>query len=115
MRGSQLDRRITILAAVLVQEQTFGSIEETWATYAGADRIAAQVQDLLPAKAETAEGGLRLARRTSRVRIRYRAGVTAAMRIVLHGSTDETLQIVGQPAELGRREWLEFVVERASS
>lgn len=111
----RLDRRITIQALTVTQDQTYGSVSESWATFGTASRIAAQVQDLLPAKAETSERGLRLSRRTSRVRIRYRSGVTSDMRIVLHGATDETLMIVGAPAEIGRREWLEFVVEKASS
>lgn len=84
-----------------------------WTTFAA--RIPAQVQDALPSKSESVQQGLRIATRPARIRIRYRAGITSDMRIIVHGATDRTMQITAGPAEIGRREWLEFMAEEFSS
>jgi head-tail adaptor len=115
MRGSQLDRRITIQANTPLQSASSGSMVDSWATFNSLARIPAQVQDQLPSKAESTDNGLRQAKRIARVRIRYVAGITSAMRFVLHGESDVTMQIISQPAEIGRREWLEFMAESYST
>lgn len=115
MRGSQLDRRITIQANTPTQDSEYGTVVEGWATFAGAARIPAQVQDTLPSKSEATADGLRLAKHTARVRIRYLAGVTADMRVIVHGESDRTMTIIAGPAEIGRREWLEFMCEDFTS
>lgn len=84
--------------------------------------VAAEVQDMLPSRGERLADGINVATRPARVRIRYRADITAAMRILVghyvEGDdgepvwhTDRTAQIITVPAELGRREALEFMVE----
>lgn len=112
MRGSQLDRRITIEAPATV-DGDYGPQPGGWTSFAA--RIPAQVQDTLPGKFESVQQGLRIAAWPARVRIRYLAGVTSAMRIIVHGATDRTMHITAGPAEIGRREWLEFVVTEFSS
>jgi head-tail adaptor len=80
----------------------------------------ANVQDVLPSRGERQAEGINMAARPARVRMHYRSDVTAAMRFVLGATVDgETvdcssariMQIVSGPAELGRRQGVEFMVE----
>lgn len=112
MTPGQLDRRITIQQKTVTQDPDYGTEVTSWTTFAS--RIAAQVQDVLPSKSESVQQGIRVATRPARVRIRYRTGITSDMRVVVHGTTDRTMQIVGGPAEIGRREWTELVCEEYS-
>jgi len=112
MRAGQLDSRVTIERPTSADAgdgygpQPRGSF---------ATRVPAQVQDALPSKSETVQDGLAVATRPARLRIRYLRGITSAMRITLHGETDVVFQIVGGPAEIGRREWLEMTIEQYST
>jgi SPP1 family predicted phage head-tail adaptor len=115
MRGSQLDKRITIERKSVTQDPDYGTDVITWAAITNGTRVPAQFQDVLPSKAESTRDGLRVAILPARVRIRYRSDVTADMRVIFHGASDRTMQIVGGPAEIGRREWLEMVCEAYSS
>ncbi|PKV47990.1 head-tail adaptor [Janthinobacterium sp. 61] len=112
MRAGQLDRRITIERPGVIDGE-YGPQPGGWVQVAG--RVPAQVQDALPSKSETVEDGLAVATRPARLRMRYLRGITSAMRITLHGDTDVIFQIVGGPAEIGRREWLEMTIEQYST
>lgn len=112
MTPGPLDRRITIQQKTVTQDPDYGTEVTSWTTFAS--RIAAQVKDALPSKSESVQQGIRVATRPARVRIRYRSGITSDMRVVVHGATDRTMQIVGGPAEIGRREWTELVCEEYS-
>lgn len=109
MRGGQLDRRITLQR----QEQSdlgdgYGMQPGEWVDVFS--RLPAQVQDALPSRTETEQNGLRQADRPSRVRMRYMRGVTPDMRVVVHNEVDDIYQIDSPPAEIGRREWIEFTI-----
>ena len=67
----------------------------------------AEVQGAPPSRGERLADGISVSQRPARVRIRYRDDVTSDMRFVMGG---RIMQIVGGPAELGRREALEFMV-----
>jgi head-tail adaptor len=112
MRAGTLRNRITIEANVLVDDPDYGPQPGTWQPIAS--RIPAEVQDVLPSKSERVTQGIRVATQPARIRIRYRAGITSDMRVIVHGPTDRTMQIVGGPAVLGRREGLEMVCEEYS-
>ena len=71
----------------------------------------ANVKDALPSRAEKLGEGINMAARPARVRMRFRDDVTADMRFVMG---KRIMQIVSGPAELGRREALEFMVEEYS-
>jgi head-tail adaptor len=75
----------------------------------------AQIQDALPSRAESVLQGLAVARDQSRVRMRWIEGVDSTMRIVELDGRQRTLQIIGGPAELGRREFMELMCEQYSS
>lgn len=77
-------------------------VEEVWAS----------VQDMLPSRGERMAEGVNVASRPARVRMRYRADVSPSMRIVMGA---RVMQITSLPAELGRREGIEFMVEEYSS
>lgn len=85
----------------------------------------ADVQDVLPSNAERDERlaeGSNTSTRTSRVRLSYRSGLDSNMRILVgrnlkgadgepYWKTDRVMQIVTVPAEIGRRDGLEFMAE----
>jgi head-tail adaptor len=121
MHAGQLDRTIYIQQNVGIQDTTYGTTVDNWVSIvneAGSPtvprKIWAQFQDVLPSRSDSVRQGLEVARNQSRVRIRYRSDVTSAMRVV-DCETGTVYQIVGGPATLGRRQWLEMVVERFSS
>ena len=122
MRAGQLDRRITIERKVVTQDATYGSEIITWTPLVvlpGSPTVAASlwanVVDVQPSRSEAVKQGLSVATNQTRVTIRYRSDVDSSMRITVHGDTDVVYQIVGGPAMLGRKEWLEMMFERYSS
>lgn len=113
MKAGDLDRRITIQRPVRLVDPLYGPQPGGWEDVAA--RVPAQVRDELPSNAETVEGGLALASRPARVRIRYMRGLSSDMRIIVHNEVDAVFQIVGGPAEIGRREWIEFTIKAFST
>jgi SPP1 family predicted phage head-tail adaptor len=105
----KLDRRISIDRRVGTQDATFGAATPSWVLLA---TVWAEVKATAPSRSEAVRMGLETARNQSRVRIRWRDDVDSTMR-VRFGS--RILQIVGGPAELGRREFLEMVCEENST
>lgn len=104
----RLDRRIRIERPV--SDDSFaGAGAGSWVLVA---EVAAEIKDMLPSRGERLADGINIATRPARVRIRWREGVTPAMRFVMG---ERIMQIVGGPAELGRREALEFMVEDYST
>lgn len=109
MNAGKLNRRVTILRRIEVQDTTYGGFVATWSTLA---TVWAEVQDMLPSRAERMAEGVEIARRPCRVRMRYRSDVTSAMRLRIDG---REYRIVGGPAELGQREGIEFVAEHLTT
>ena len=112
MKAGKLDREITILhfAESTTQDPLYGTVIVTeWLPLA---TVWAEVQDMLPSRGERLVEGINIARRPCRVRMRYRNDITSAMRIRI--GTRE-LRIIAGPAELGRREGLEFMAEELST
>ncbi len=104
INADKLERRIRIDRPVS-DEALDGAGSGEWEPLA---TVWASVQDALPSRGERLAGGINVTARPARVRMRYRSDVTAAMRFVMG---DRVMQIVAGPAELGRREGLEFMVE----
>lgn len=104
-----LDRRVTIQRKVVTQDASYGSEVVTWGVLAV---VWAELRDVPPGRSETIRQGLQQARNQTRVRMRYRADVDSSMRIV---DGTRVLQIIGGPAELGRREFLEVMTEAYST
>lgn len=103
------DRRITIEHRTVVKDPVYGTNVSKWVPLI---KVWAQVRDVLPSRAENIDQNVSLQRRPARVRIRYRDGITADMRIIYQG---RTLEIVSGPVELGRKEALEMMVQELST
>lgn len=113
MRAGRLDRRVSFDYKSVEQEASYGTEVITWLRLG---TFWAEVQDVLPSRSESVAQGLAVARNQTRLRLRWRADLTSAMRVVVHGDTDVVYQIVGGPAEVGgRKEMLEMVLEKYSS
>lgn len=115
-RLGRLDRRVRIEKPVASGSFT-GAGKGSWATVAD---TRASIQDALPSRGERLADGLNATTRPARVRMRYRDDVSASMRLVLLRydtdaaawvATDRVMQITTVPAELGRRDGLEMMVE----
>jgi head-tail adaptor len=72
----------------------------------------ADVQDKLLSHGENLADGMNISNRPARVRMRWRADVSADMRLVMGA---RVMQIVSEPAEIGNRAGIEFMVESAST
>lgn len=106
------DTLITFQERTGTQDAGTGAWSYEWEDIAGEPTEWAEVQDILPSRAEDVADNIDLARRPCRVRMLYRDDITGEMRITFDG---RTLQIVSGPAELGRRDGLEMVCEEMST
>jgi head-tail adaptor len=118
MKKGPLNRRIRIERPL--PDQSFdGAGSGTWEPVA---EVWANVQDAIPSRGERLADGINVAARPARVRIRYRPGINSSMRALighyvkddddqLAWVTDRTVQLITEPAELGTRDGLEFMVE----
>ena len=106
--ASQMNRRVRIERPV-ADPSLDGPGSGTWVLVA---EVAANVQDALPSRGERLADGINVASRPARVRLRYRNDVTSIMRFVMGA---RVMQIIAGPAEIGRREAIEFMVEDYSS
>lgn len=111
MQAGRLDIRVRIEHFTTTLDPDYNTEVKTWAEFA---TVWAQVQDVLPSKAETIQNAVEIAERPSRVRMRYLAGIRPDMRLVILGGgveSDQICEIVAGPAELGRREGIELLVK----
>lgn len=109
MKAGKLDRRIRIDRPVVTKDPSYGTSQTVWQPFL---TVWAQVQDVLPSRAESVDDSISIQRRPARVRIRYREDITADMRVIYKG---RVMEIISGPAELGRREGLEMMVEELST
>jgi head-tail adaptor len=103
------DTLITFQSRTASQNATYGSSTYAWANLASNPTEWAEVQDILPSRAENISDGIDMRRRPCRVRTLYRSDITGDMRIVFDS---RTLKIVSGPVELGRRDGLEMLCEQ---
>lgn len=104
--------RITFQQRTGTQHAGTGAWTYTWADLASNPHELAEVQDVLPSRAESVADGINIQRRPARIRTLYRDDITSDMRVKIG---DRVLEIVAGPAELGRREGLEMVCEELST
>ncbi len=113
MQIGKLDQRIRIERPQVVTDADYGPQSgTTWVEYV---TVWAQVQDVIPSKGEEQGAGMRVGVGRSRIRTRYLNGITSDMRVVQIHRGNRLLQIVTPPAELGRKDGLEFMAENFSS
>ena len=95
-----------------VRDPKYGTPTANWSLVV---EIWARVEDTKPGKTDATKGGIRLARDSATVWIRYRAEVTSDMRIVELSGRRRTLSITGGPASINGGTEMEFTVERFSA
>lgn len=81
-------------------------------TWVPVDEVWASVVDMLPSRGERLAGGINVAARPARVRMRARDDVTPDMRFVMG---ERVMQIVAGPALIRQRSGVEFMVEDYTS
>lgn len=109
----RLDEQVTIEQRAMARDPDYGTEIETWIVVA--DRIWANVQDVLPARsAESATNGMLTGITRARLRIRIDDRINGAMRATLHGKGNRLMQIVAGPALLDDRRHVEFMLEGSS-
>ena len=123
MRMGIYNREITILRKEVTIDSQFGTEVVDWVPLSllpgspeVAERFSAEVVDVMPSRNENVlRTELTIARNFVRVRIRWRSDVDSTMRVVVHGDTDRTLEIIGGPSEVGgRKVALEMACEEIS-
>ena len=106
-----LDTRIRFERKSVTQDPVYGTEVISWVPQA---TVWAEVQDVLPTRqqAEQMRSGVQVSLARSRVRIRYRTDINATMRCWI-GTI--AFNVVSEPAEIGRHEFMELLIERAST
>lgn len=95
-----------------------GAGSGTWELVVGP--IWARIEDMRPSRGERLADGINVTARPAKVLMRWRTGITSAMRICVLKKVgddyviDRILQIVAGPAEIGNRDELEFMCEEYS-
>lgn len=107
--ASKLDTRIRLERKLVARDPHYGTEQITWAEFA---TVWAEVKHILPPRAERLADSIQIGRRPARVRIRYLAGLSADMRVLIDNRPH---QIISGPAMLGRQEAMEIMVEEHSS
>jgi head-tail adaptor len=104
----KLDRFVRIEQKTVTQDPVFGSQVETWSTYV---ETWANIEDVTSGNQERTKSDLRQLTRPCRIRMRYFDGIGPTMRVVVLDRDNRLLQIVTKPAELGRKDGIEFMAE----
>jgi head-tail adaptor len=119
MRPGRFDTPVTIRVNTPTREGRYKTRTNAWSD---GPTVLAEVEDILPSRADRVGDEISLTRRPARVRMHYRTDVTQANRLKIGkppaaGEEDNRreVRIVSGPAELGRRQGLEFMVEELST
>ena len=107
MRVGKLDRYVRIEKKTVTQDSDYGSEVVTWVLHKNAW---ASILDVTTKMQESTNSDLRQLKQPTRVQMRYDATIDVTMRLVV-ADTGRILNIVSQPAEIGRREAIEFMAE----
>lgn len=102
-----LDQQVRIEQQGSTMDAIYGPQPGAWTTL---DTVWAGVRDVLPSRA-IGNDEIRVTSRPARIRMRYRTDIDTTMRLVLIDRGNRVMKIVGGPAELGRRDGIELMVE----
>lgn len=111
MQIGRLDRYVRVEKKQVSNNVDYGTEIVTWVEHVLAF---ARVMDVTTRMQEETEVDLRQLKRPCRVTMRYDNTITADMRLVMLDDDNRILQIVSSPAELGRRDGLDFFCEEFS-
>jgi head-tail adaptor len=112
MRAGDLRSRIRIERKAAIEDPEFGPSGDQWVLFA---EVWAEIEDQLQPRSESSVQGLRVATDQVRIRIRFREGITSAMRVVELNGMKRTLQITAGPSMTKWREEMEMMAEAYSS
>lgn len=118
MSAGKRDTLVTFEARKTTQDPTYGTnVEGDWTAHSQAW---AEVQDILPSRAESVDESISIQRRPARVRIDQLdgAGLSSAMRIRIPADAlwpERILRIISGPAFVQNSRELEFVAEELST
>lgn len=124
MRSIRFDREVTIERPIVTKGATTRAPIVEYVPLVAipgsplvGERFPANLRDVAPSRSEAVRNGLQQARNQTVLTLRWRADITAAMRVRIHGDGADTfMQIVGGPAEVGgRKHYIEFMLERYST
>lgn len=107
----RLDRRVTIEEELVTQDAAFSSNVPTWRVV---DTFHAEVVDQAPSRSLALRQGIEGASLQVRVRVRYSAKLATSTRKRIRFGA-RVLQVVAGPAEMGRREFMEFLAEDSTT
>jgi head-tail adaptor len=113
MNIGQLNTPCRVEYPATTQEGEFGTPVVTWTVLSSMSWF--NLQDVLPSRSEAVKGGLSLSAIQTRVRGRYRTDMSATMRIVALRNPEVVFNLITEPAVLGNKDGIEFMVERVSS
>lgn len=103
------DEQVSIEHRVATTDPVYGTETNEWLPLH--DHFWANVQDVLPSRAEATANGLTVGVTRTRLRIRDAAGADMTMRVVLHSRGDKIMQIIAGPARLDDGVHDEFLLE----
>ena len=103
------DEKVTIESDVGAAEDSYGKPIPDWQPLFV--NYWANVQDMLPSRAERVSNGLAQAVQSTRLRMRKNAGMSMAMRVILHSRGDRVMEIIAGPALLDDRIHEEWMLE----
>lgn len=107
------DEQVSIERLTMTKDPVYGTQIQTWLPLH--DHFWANVQDVLPSRAEAAGNGMAIGTRRARLRIRDAAGAVMTMRVRLHSRGSVAMQIVAGPARVEGTDYDEFMLESYSS
>ncbi|MRV72567.1 head-tail adaptor protein [Duganella sp. FT92W] len=107
------DELVTIERRTGATDPDYNTQLDAWETVAG--NVWANVQDVLPSRAEQTSNRVRVATKQTRLRIQSDIAVSPDMRVKLHGRGDIVMQIVAGPALMDDRMHNEFMLEGYST
>jgi SPP1 family predicted phage head-tail adaptor len=111
MQIGRLDRYVRVEKKQVTNNPDYGTEVVTWVEHVLAF---ARVMDVTTRMQEETEQNLRQLKRPCRITMRYDKTITADMRLVMLDDDNRIIQIVSSPAELGRREAIDFFGEEYS-
>jgi head-tail adaptor len=114
MHIGRLDRQIKIDSPTVQESEDYGAGGGSAPVWSEFLTCFANVKDILAGSKEATNQEIRLTKRPVRVQMRYVDGITTGMRVTML-DRGRVLQIVTPPAEIGRKEGIEFMCEEFSS
>ena len=112
MNAAKYRHRCLIERKQVTQDPIYGTETITWATLA---TVWCEVQDVLPSRSEAVKQGLAIATNQSRIRMRFRTDIDSSMRFTINRPAATVYNIISGYAEIGNKNEIEFVVEKATS